>query len=124
MTVHHFRDLKAWQAARALAGSVYRASDDPRWQRDFALRDQIRRAAISVMNNIAEGFSRGSDADFARFLDMSRGSIAEIQSMLILASDLGHAVPPDLEDQAALCAKLVAGLTKYLRQPAGNETDI
>jgi four helix bundle protein len=124
MTARHFRDLQAWQSARRLAKLVYETSDQATWQRDFALRDQIRRAAISVMNNVAEGFARGGDADFLRFLDYARGSLAEVQSCLILAEDLGRTCLPETAAEADQCARMIAGLAGYLRQTRANEPGV
>jgi four helix bundle protein len=83
-----FTEIRAWQAARELAKAVYSLTDEPVMAKDFALRDQLRRAAISSMSNIAEGFSRNSHQDFARFLDFARGSVSEVQSLLFICLDI------------------------------------
>jgi four helix bundle protein len=88
--VERFEDLHAWQGAREAASSVYRATSVGAFSRDYALRDQIRRAVISVPSNIAEGFSRRSNKEFAHFLFIAKGSIAEVQSQLYLALDQGY----------------------------------
>ncbi|MEL6445389.1 MAG: four helix bundle protein [Bacteroidota bacterium] len=85
-----FEDMEAWQAARRLVGEIYAATNTGAFQRDFSLRDQIRRAAISVPSNIAEGFERGSDRDFARFLLIAKGSAGEVRAQLYCALDLGY----------------------------------
>jgi len=82
-----FDDIDAWQSARALANAVYEISRHARLARDFALNDQIRRAAISVMANIAEGFERRGNREFIRFLMIAKASAAELQSHLYLALD-------------------------------------
>lgn len=79
-----FEDLKIWQDSRALANAVY---DSVNTCRDFDFRSQIQRAAVSVMNNISEGFERRTKKDFAHFLDLSKGSAGEVRSMLYLAED-------------------------------------
>ena len=86
-----FEDLRIWQEARVLAGSVYRdfGFGTP-CERDFGFRDQIQRAGVSVMNNIAEGFERFSPAEFAHFLSIAKGSCGEVRSMLYLAEDLHY----------------------------------
>jgi len=89
-TVKRFEDLRIWQSARELVKVVYTYSNRGGFQRDFGLRDQIRRAVISIMSNIAEGFSAGSDAEFARFLGYSRRSLSEVLSQLYVALDLGY----------------------------------
>ena len=76
-----FEELWVWQEARRLVGEIYRDTSSGAVAKDFGFRDQIRRAGISVMNNIAEGFERKSDADFARLLDVARGSCGEVRSL-------------------------------------------
>ncbi len=94
MKVERFEDLKVWQAARVQAGGVYRAiAASQVGARDFGFRDQLQRAVVSAMNNIAEGFEYHSDADFARFLDHAKGSNGEVRSMLYLAEDLAYLTP-------------------------------
>ena len=84
-TIQRFEEIKAWHRARELAQIVYQTSSTGEFSKDFGLRDQFRRAAVSVMSNIAEGFARKGDRDFARFLDISRGSSIEVQSILYVA---------------------------------------
>lgn len=88
--VKRFEDLVAWQKARALAIEVYRVAKEGELARDFGLRDQITRAAVSVMSNIAEGFERNSQTEFHRFLVIAKGSCAEVRSQLYLAKDIGY----------------------------------
>jgi four helix bundle protein len=76
--VRRFEDWLAWKKARALTAEIYRLSDVGGFRRDFALRDQVRRAAISIMSNIAEGHERYSRTEFKRFLSIVRGSAAEV----------------------------------------------
>jgi four helix bundle protein len=89
-TIKKFEDLRAWQSSRELVGIVYKLTNQGAFQKDFALRDQIRRAVISVMSNIAEGFGAGSDAEIIRFLGFSRRSLSETQSQLYTALDLEY----------------------------------
>jgi four helix bundle protein len=109
-------DLLAWQDARAFAGMVYRVTAAGSIARDFALRDQFRRAAVSVMCNIAEGFGRGGPAEFARFLDIARGSAAECQAIILLAQDLSlldGTQSADLLSRLSATQRKMAGLSKY-----------
>ena len=89
-TFSRFEDIKVWQKARDLSGLVYEITSDGRFSKDFDLRSQIRRSCVSIMANIAEGQGRRSDRDFANFLNISLGSIAETKSHLYLALDLGY----------------------------------
>lgn len=90
MSARRFEELIAWQKARVLATSVYRHSIEGPLSRDFGLRDQIRRAAVSVMANIAEGFDREGTAEFSRFLTIAKASCAELKSHLYIALDVGY----------------------------------
>jgi four helix bundle protein len=89
-TFHKFEDIKAWQKSRELTTSIYLATSDGAFAKDFGLRDQIRRSAISIMANIAEGFGRRTNKEFANFLVISHGSTAETQSHLYIALDLHY----------------------------------
>ncbi len=84
---NRFEELNVWQNSRDLGKNIYIATQD--WK-DFELKDQIRRAVVSISSNIAEGFDRGSRRDFARFLYIARGSGAEVRSQLYLGLDLGY----------------------------------
>lgn len=86
-TVERFEDLEVWQKARDVVNAVYQASSAGTFSRDYALRDQIRRAVVSIPSNIAEGFSRHSNKEFIQFLSISKGSVAEVQSQLYAAVD-------------------------------------
>jgi four helix bundle protein len=86
-TVERFEDLEVWQKARDVVNAVYQASSVGTFSRDYALRDQIRRAVVSIPSNIAEGFSRHSNKEFIQFLFISKGSVAEVQSQLYTALD-------------------------------------
>jgi len=88
--VRCFEDLIAWQNAMDLAVEVYAMTDDGPLVRDFPLRDQMHRAAISVPSNIAEGFERGSRSEFHRFLSIAKGSCAELRTQLMLAQRIGY----------------------------------
>ncbi len=107
-----FEELLVWQKSRLLSKDIYLITKD--W-RDFELKDQIRRAVVSISSNIAEGFERGSKDDFARFLYIAKGSGAEVRSQLYLALDLGYVSQHnfnELNDQADHIVKL---LTKFIQ---------
>lgn len=116
--VTRFEDLECWRKARELTAAVFECCSVPAMKRQFVLRDQLTRAAISVGANIAEGFGRKSDADFARFLDMARGSATEVQSLLYTMQDfrlLDDEGFKSLYTLADSCIALIAGMTRYLR---------
>ena len=96
--IEQFEDLIAWQEARQLSRKIYQATRLPAFSRDFALKDQIRRAAISIMSNIAEGFERGRAAEFHQFLSIAKASCAELRSQLYVAFDADYLTPSQFEE--------------------------
>ena len=119
MKVQRFEDLEAWQIARELANQVYKITKQESVCRDFGFLDQIRRAAISIMNNIAEGFERGSNKDFVRFLFIARGSAGEVRSLLYLGLDQGYLTNSDFSECRDLCIRsgqIIWALIKGLRK--------
>ncbi len=104
----HFEDLWIWQQARSLVKEIYEDLSKGPGSRDYGFRDQIQKAGISIMNNIAEGFERKSDVEFARFLDIAKGSCGEVRSMYYAAEDLGY-VKPDIAVTRRNKAKQIAG---------------
>ena len=88
--IRRFEDLIAWQKARKLTAEIYRATQSGPIARDFGLRDQLRDASVSTMSNIAEGYERGSDKEFHRFLGISKASCAELRSELYVTLDVGY----------------------------------
>ena len=116
--IKRFEEIVAWQKARVLVSEVYRISADGRLSKDFGLRDQIRRAAVSAMSNIAEGFGRKSHGDFAHFLDVARGSALEVESLLYVSRDLKYIEDAEFTTLYALAEEtisLIGGLTTHLR---------
>ncbi len=120
--VKRFEDLHAWQEARRLTVRVYRLTSQEPLARDFGLRDQLQRAAVSVMANIAEGFDCESPAEFARFLEIARRSAVEVQSLLYVTLDAGYLSQETFDEFYALTEKvkaLTGGLraAQYKRSP-------
>jgi four helix bundle protein len=116
-TFKKFEDIEAWQDARKLAQQIYRLTSEGTFARDFGLRDQIRRAAVSVMANIAEGFGRGGNKEFSQFLGHARGSLAELKSHLYVAFDADYIVSErkdELFELAGRTEALICGLIRYL----------
>jgi len=88
--IEKFGQLIAWQKARELTTQIYKATDEGKFAKDYGLKDQVRRAAVSSMSNVAEGFERGGLAEFHRFLSISKGSCAELRTQLYIALDVGY----------------------------------
>ena len=117
-TFVRFEDIKAWQKAREVTAKIYESTADPAFSKDFGLRDQIRRSTVSIMANIAEGFGRRTNREFANFLVIAHGSAAETQSHLYIALDLGYidqAVFDDIYNSLDEVSKMTMGLCKHLR---------
>jgi four helix bundle protein len=114
-----FEDIMAWQKARQATKLVYQITSNGDFSRDFGLRDQIRRASVSIMANIAEGYGRRSDKEFSNFLNIAHGSIAETQSHLYVALDLNYLPQNDFGKIYSLLdevSKMVMSLTQHLRK--------
>ncbi|MDQ3023849.1 MAG: four helix bundle protein [bacterium] len=120
-----FEDIQAWQLARKLVVEVYKLTDSGLVSRDFEFQRQIRGAALSVMSDIAAGFGRRGDKEFARMLDLAVGSAAEVQSLLYVAGDLGYcseATKDVLQNRFIECSSMIQELARFLRQPKGSLT--
>jgi four helix bundle protein len=112
-----FTDFEAFQASRSFVREVGLLIRTPKFYRNRALREQMERAAISVLSNFAEGFERDGNAEFAQFLAISKGSIGELRGQLIYSFDVGliderqHA---ELDEKASTATRIVGGLIRYL----------
>jgi four helix bundle protein len=118
MKIERFEDLRAWQIGRELSRAIYASTTQAPFAKDFGLRDQIQRAAGSVMHNVAEGFDAGSNPEFIRFLQYAQRSATEVMSQLYIAVDQ-HYIDQDRFAQIYQLAqdarKTIGGLIKYLR---------
>ncbi len=116
--IEKFEDLKCWQAARELVKMVYVGCEEGKFVRDFDTKSQMRRAALSTMNNIAEGFGRGSDKEFIRFLEIAQSSAMEVKSITYGLIDLNY-LPEDkiieISKKAEETKSITLGLIRYLR---------
>lgn len=116
-------NIIAWQRARSMVRDVYRCSAKMPESERFGLTNQMRRAAVSVPANIAEGYGRGSRNDFLRFLKIARGSLSELQTHIILARDLGMMTSDGpLDMSVAEAARVLQGLIQSLERPGTPET--
>lgn len=113
-----FEDLIAWQKARVLSRDIYRVTRSAAFSKDYALVDQIRRACISILSNIAEGFERGRRPEFHQFLVVSKGSCGEVRSQLYIALDAGYLDNDtfrNLHKMAHELGKVIGGLALAVR---------
>lgn len=116
--MHNFKELKVWQRARALVKQVYLLTAQLPNSEKYNLRSQMESCSVSIMSTIAEGSGRGSDIDFARFLDMSLGSAHELESQLIVSFDLGYISEDTLEQfssELSEIQRMIVALIKKLR---------
>jgi len=119
LKIENFEDIKSWQKARELTSKIYEITSSGGFSKDYGLRDQIQRASVSVMANIAEGFGSDSNKEFIKFLNYSRRSVLEVQSHLYVALDQEYITQnqfnqlyKDLTD----LKKLISGFIRYLKE--------
>ena len=119
MQVKNFEDLEIWKDARLLTRGIYQLTREPKFSKDFALRDQIRRAAVSIMSNIAEGFERGGNQEFIQFLYVAKASCGEVRSQLYVAVDQSYVAQKDCEELTKSFKRLsimISNLIDYLKR--------
>ena len=124
MAVTCFEELIAWQKARVFVREVYAATRDGDISRDFAFRDQMRRATVSIMSNIAEGVELRSRPQFRKFLCIAKGSCAEVRSLLYAATDIGYLQGEHsdrLLRQAMEVARIISGLQASIASTRNSE---
>jgi four helix bundle protein len=126
-TIQRFEEIEAWQTARDLARQVYSISNAGAFAKDFGLRDQMRRASVSIMSNIAEGFESRTELLFLEFLGRAKGSAGELRAQFYVAHDAGYVSADQLEplqDECAKCSSQISRLMDYLKRsnPASSKT--
>ena len=121
--VDRFEELIAWQKARILTRDVYKATGVGEFSRDYGLKDQIRRAAVSIMSNIAEGFERGRPSEFHQFLSVAKASCAELRAQLYVALDAGY-INDEQFNELMLKAMEVGRIIGGLRSAVGRKRDL
>ena len=117
-SIKSFKDIKAWQRGMQLTRDVYHATQKTPFSRDFPLRNQLWRAAISIPSNIAEGFEREGTKEFIQFLTIAKGSTGEVQTQLQIAFDVGYLTETQFKSMDSLCNELIfliSGFLRYLR---------
>lgn len=118
-SITRFEDIRAWKEARNLVKQIYTLTDVGLFAKDFGLRDQLRRAAISTAANIAEGFDCDSSVEFARFLGIARRSAVEVQSLLYAALDVGYVTQNEFQayyEQASKVKALISAFKSSLKK--------
>jgi len=116
-TAKRFEDLEVWQRAKDLTNLIYKYSTDGMFSRDFGLRDQMRRAAVSIMSNIAEGFESQTQAMFIKYLAVAKGSAGELRAQLYIARDQDYINDEEFNEMflsAEICSKQLARFIQYL----------
>jgi four helix bundle protein len=117
-TFKTFEEIDAWKKARELTKRVYAVTRAGAFAKDFSLKDQIRRASVSIMSNVAEGFDRGGTGEFVQFLAIAKGSTVEVKSQLYVALDqdyIDQRIFAELSGLTMETGSMVGGLMKYLR---------
>ena len=124
MKIERFEEIEGWQKGRELTRLVYSYISRASFSKDYGLKDQMTRASVSVMNNVAEGFDGGSPAEFIRFLTYAQRSATEVMSCLYVALDVGYIEDEDFKaayDLAMETRRLIGGLIKYLKASSGRK---
>ncbi|MCD6571530.1 MAG: four helix bundle protein [Deltaproteobacteria bacterium] len=114
-----FEDIEAWRKARELTRLIYQITSSGEFAHDSGLSCQIRRAAVSIMSNIAEGFARGGDKEFRQFLALAKGSSGEVRAQLYVALDQGYVTNEKFEEllqKTREVSSMISGFMKYLKQ--------
>jgi four helix bundle protein len=116
--IEKFEDIEAWKRSRLLTKKIYDCTKQRGFEKDFGLKDQIRRASVSTMSNIAEGFERGGNQEFLQFLATAKGSSGEVRSQLYVALDQGYITKQQFDEMyqdAEAISKMVGGFIGYLK---------
>lgn len=119
--IEKFEYIEAWRKTRELTREIYRVTNQGAFAKDFGLRDQIRRASVSIMWNIAEGFGRGGNREFIQFLSMAKGSVSEVQAQIYVAVDAGYLTKDQFQQLYSLAqsiGNLIGGFIRYLTKSA------
>jgi four helix bundle protein len=117
--IKKFEEIESWKKARELTKELYSVTSTGKFSRDFGLKDQIRRASVSILSNIAEGFERGGDKEFLQFLAVAKGSCGEVRAQLYVALDQDYFGYNEFEKLSRLTievGQLLSGFMKYLKE--------
>ena len=111
--MHQFKELEIWKRSRFFCSEIYQVTSSFQSDEKFGLTNQLRRAAVSIPSNIAEGSSRNSNKDFSRFLEIAIGSAYEIETQILIASDLGFITPPESENLTSELAEIIKMISRF-----------
>lgn len=120
MVINKFEDIESWKRARFLVSDIYSITSNGSFSKDFSLKDQIIRASVSIMSNLAEGFDSGTNKSFVRYLNISLGSASEVKSILYVALDQSYITKEKFNELYEKCdeiKRMITGLKKYLTKP-------
>jgi len=118
MKIERFEDIEVWKLSREFINDLYKMTDIDKFKRDYELLRQIRKASISVISNIAEGFERKSNNEFMHFLFIAKGSAGEVRSQLYIANDIGYINDVEFKKlfkDIELISRSLSGFIKYLK---------
>ena len=113
-TIKKFEEIKAWQLARELTRHIYEATKHEGFKVDYGLRNQIQRASVSILSNIAEGFERGGNKEFVNFLSIAKGSCGEVRAQIYVALDQGYISQGAFDQLFVLCNRISAMLYSFI----------
>ena len=116
----YFEDLEVWKAARALTNKIYGITKDVAFSKDFGLRDQIRRASVSIMSNIAEGHERGGNQELIQFLSIAKGSYGEVRCQLYIAGDQNYINQNELKPLIEHCKRISIMINNFMEHLKGS----
>lgn len=123
-SISNFEDIDSWQKSRLLTKKIYEITETGKFSEDYGLKDQVQRASVSVMSNIAEGFERGGNKEFIQYLFQARASCAELQSQLYVAKDIKYISGEKFDELISLSSevsKLISGFISYLSDSEGKD---
>jgi len=115
----NFRELHVWKLAKDLAVDIYRLTGEPQFKKDFGLKDQVQRAAVSISSNIAEGDQLGTDKLSVRYFFIARGSSAELMTQIIIANEIGYIDKNIADSLSDRCDRISSMLTKLIQSRNG-----
>lgn len=119
MAAKRFEDLEVWISAKDFAVTLYQLTEQGDFKKDFGLKDQMRRASVSIISNIAEGFERNGNKEFIQFLSIAKGSAGEVRAQLYIAKELNYISETDfnkLNEQITQVSRMLSGFMNYLKQ--------